>query len=327
MLRVRVLALSLVVAYPSAALAAGPPPHSASRAQYDKAQLLFEKAKKQYEGGKPKDAIDGFRKSYDVVGSPISRLFIARCLALLGQDREAFNELVEVKLDAAEEAKVEPKYAETRDAAEQERGELEARVAVVRVRATTDGGAGQLTIGGASIPARAWAEPLAVAPGSIEVVLSSSSRTDRRVVEARVGQPVEVALSTRADAPPPPVAKGPSEAELAAESRRKSLRTGAYVSAAVGAAGVVTFAVAGSLARSKYNSLHDSCGGGCDPSKQSDIDSGRRTTTIANVGLVVGAVGAVAGATLFVLSRPTTESPARTAVSVGPGWVGVDGRF
>ena len=327
MLRARVFALGLVIASPAMAFAAGPSPHAASRAQYDKAQALFEKAKRQYEGGKAKDAIDGFRKSYDVVGSPISRLFIARCLVVLGQELEAFNELVQVKLDAVDEAKIEPKYSETRDAADQERSELEAKVAVVRVRVTADDDA-TLTIGGVVVPRRGWAEPMAVGAGPVDVVLTSAARTDKRTVQARVGAPVEVALSTREPAPAAAaVATGPTEGQLAAERRRQTLRTGAYVAAGVGAAGVVTFAVAGSIAKSNFNSLQDSCAGRCDPSKQSDVDSGRRTTTIANIGLVVGAVGVAAGATLFVLSRPTTEAPASTAVSVGPGWVSVDGRF
>lgn len=310
------------------ALAAGPPPHGASRAQFEKAQTFFEKAKKQYETGKIADALEGFKKSYEIVASPISRLYLARALVLLGREREGFNELVQVRLDAAIEAASDPKYNETRAAAEQERTELEAKVAVVRVRA--DGGDdATLTVAGASVARAAWGEPIALAPGKIEVVLASPSRTEKRTVEVRVGAPSEVAISVRASTAVAIAEAPPSDAAESAERRRRTLRTGAYVAAGVGVVGAIGFVAFGSIARSKFNSLKDQCAGPCDASRQGEIDAGKRDTTLANVGLVVGVVGVAAGVTLFALSAAKEGAPpaASAKLEAGAGWVGVSGRF
>lgn len=328
---VAVLVLAAGLAAPAVGSAAGVPPNSATRDQYVKAQTLFEKSKKLFEKGKVAESLDGFRKSYDIVASPISHLFIARCLVSAGQEREAFNEMSIVMTEAAAAAVKDPKYGETREAAEQERSELAPKLALVVPRVGKSGDDATLTVAGVAIARERWSEPYAVAPGPVEVVLSAGGKSDRRSVTVATGERKEVGVAI--GEPPPVVSSspsGPSEDELARERRRASMRTAAYVAGGVGVAGLATFAIAGSIARSKYDSLKDECGGGpCDASRKDDVASGRRTATIANVGLIVGAVGVAAGTTLFVLSGSSKKEPSAvsTEVAAAPGWVEVRGRF
>ena len=90
-------------------------------------------------------------------------------------------------------------------------------------------------------------------------------------------------------------------------------------------AGLLTFTIAGLMAHSTYGDLQNSCGGGCPPSKEGEISSGKTQQTLANVGLVVGLVGVAAGATLFVLSLHHDAPGPSAAVVVGPAWLGVRG--
>ncbi len=62
---------------------------------------------------------------------------------------------------------------------------------------------------------------------------------------------------------------------------------GSWITGGVGLAGVATFAVFGSIAKSKANEL-DECLPHCPESLRSTADEGKRNQTIANIGLVVG---------------------------------------
>jgi hypothetical protein len=113
------------------------------------------------------------------------------------------------------------------------------------------------------------------------------------------------------------------------------MRTMAYVSGGVGLVGLAAFGVFGAMSNAKYSDLQSSCPGNhCTPDRSSDIDNGRTFQTIANVGLVVGAVGVATSAVLFIISPSHKEKgkerpkhDAETAVGFGFGSVQVRGRF
>lgn len=106
------------------------------------------------------------------------------------------------------------------------------------------------------------------------------------------------------------------------------MRLGAYIAGGVGVLGLATFAVSGAMASSTYNDLNHTCGNGpCPSSKSGEISSGRTQETLANVGLVVGALGVGAGVTLFVLSMPRGAQGASTGIVVSPAWAGLRGTW
>jgi hypothetical protein len=92
-----------------------------------------------------------------------------------------------------------------------------------------------------------------------------------------------------------------------------------------GAAGMVTFAVAGSMANSRYDSINAACGGKrcTDPTYSSQIAGGRTLDIVADVGLGVGIAGVVAGTMMVVFGGPP-KKPAVERAAFAP-WVGADG--
>ena len=104
------------------------------------------------------------------------------------------------------------------------------------------------------------------------------------------------------------------------------MRTVGYTSLGLGAAGLVGFAVVGSLALAQKSKLEDHCPNtSCSPMYRDEVDRYDTLRTISTVTLVAGASLAVVGAG-FLLMRPT-ERPERAELTpfIGVGSVGVRG--
>ncbi|MEO8877009.1 MAG: hypothetical protein ABI461_15560, partial [Polyangiaceae bacterium] len=115
------------------------------------------------------------------------------------------------------------------------------------------------------------------------------------------------------------------------EFDRTSLRPYAYVAGGIGAAGLLTFVIAGVLSNSTYGDLQNTCGNAACPASMSDeISRGKTEQTIANVGLVFAILGVGTGAALYVISMPPKDSKSTTA-SISPvvsvGYAGLRGSF
>ncbi len=81
------------------------------------------------------------------------------------------------------------------------------------------------------------------------------------------------------------------------------------------------------MSNSTYSDLQAQCHGPCSSGagNQDEINRGKTEQTVADVGLVVGLVGAAAAVTLFVMSLPTKSD--KVSAVVGPTWIGVKGEF
>lgn len=314
-------------AQPKPAKAAAP--HSAE-ADAKKAQVLFIKGSDLYKAKKYGLALEQFRLSYATVASPNSHLYIARCLAALGETRNAWLEFDKVIDEATERAKTEDRFLQTRDSAKVERDELAPRLAIVNFNVLHADPSSTLRVGAHDVPRARWGHPFPLDPGSVEAVVQTPGRPafvvplsvgpgDRREVSIDLNAPV--AAGPRRDAGPPP-----------RRGKTSVLRPISYVAAGIGVIGFGMFAVGGALTLSTYASLEKKCGGerACPPGEaDSDVSAGKTQQTIANVGLVVGIVGVATGATLFALSlrKPARDSQATTHLVVGPSWGGVQGTF
>ena len=113
------------------------------------------------------------------------------------------------------------------------------------------------------------------------------------------------------------------------------MRTTGVVVAGVGVVGLVTGAVLGLVANGKYDDARARCADGsrgCPPGAVTDSDSAYGMATGATVVFVVGAVAAAGGAALVLFSPSSSPSPASAArasaaLVVGPGTLGVNGRW
>ncbi len=115
--------------------------------------------------------------------------------------------------------------------------------------------------------------------------------------------------------PPPPPQEEPS-------------RVPAYAALGVGVVGVGIGTVFGVMASSKKGDLEDRCPNKiCTTDPADDIDSGKTLGTVSTVGFIVGGVGLIAGAYLFLTAGPKRTATTKVSPFVGLGSAGVTGRF
>jgi hypothetical protein len=302
-----------------------------------KAQDLFEKGLALRKAKKYALALEQFRASYATVPSPNSRLNIARCMNELGDHVDAYLEFTAVADEASARAATEPRYAKTRDTAILERDEVAKKIAVVTVTVEHPEAAASLKIGGREAPRDTWGKPFPAKPGPVEVIVYSTAGPPvTENVETSAGDKKDVTIDAQAGGPVPPEGgNGDGTVTVEPPSSREGLRPFAYIAGGIGLVGFGVFTVAGIMANGTYSDLEDKCGTSpCPPEYAEDVDSGKTQQTIANVGLIVGAVGIAAGATLFVLSITGGDSSAEPQADstsaqllVGPGYAGVRGTF
>jgi hypothetical protein len=313
-----------------AAQADGVLPPAATPVQREQAQARFLRGKdlltkKQYE-----DALGELRASHEIVASPNTRLQIARCLLAMEKTIEAYAEFGRAAIEAKELAGQDKRYERAYDAALAERAELEPRLGFVSLTIANATDETTVNVAGEEIRPAAWNEPVPVQPGAAEIsVLTPGHEPIKRAVTLAAGERLSLALDalsgdrTVAEPPAPPPPPPPRPPEVQGSSW---MRTGSYVAGGVGVAGLATFAVFGLLAKSTYDDLNASCmGGPCAANKVSEISSGKTDQTVANVGLVLGLVGAGTGAALFVLSMPKASRLPNVAIAASPGWIGIRG--
>ena len=313
-----VFAVALASLAPARAEAAGVDPGAATPVQREQAQARFARGRQLYDGARYADAADEFRASNDIVASPNARLYLARALREQGRNVEAYVEFGRTVVEAGEHSKDDMRYNKAGAAARTERDALAPKIGFLVVRVQNASPETTLRIAGSEIRRAAWEEPAPVMPGANEVVVETPGHeAAHETVTLTAGERKEISLdaglpAAPAPAPPPPVAT---------PAPRPNLRPYAYVAGGVGAAGLVTFAVAGLLSNSAYSDLSSSCPQNrCPADKAGSISSGRTEQTIANVGLVVGVLGIAAGVTLYVIGAPAKT--ATTGLVVTPGGVG-----
>jgi hypothetical protein len=129
------------------------------------------------------------------------------------------------------------------------------------------------------------------------------------------------------NAPPPP---SPSDPEPEEDSG--GLSPLVYVGFGIGAAGFVTWGIAGGISLANRSTLSDECPGDvCSSEQQDTIDSGEAAGHAATVGMIVGFAGATLGVIGLLLPTGEGDDGEEEQVSVrpllGPGTIGLGGRF
>jgi hypothetical protein len=320
----------------SVAAASGVAPGEATPAQKAEAMAHFTAGKQAIEQKNGEKAALELRASLEVVNSPNARLVLARALRDSGSLGDAWTEYGRTIGDATKLAATEDRYAKTADAATLERGELAPRLAFVVVALAHAPAGATLKAAGRPVSADESSGPIPVPAGAVDVVLLDASGKElaRQTVSAATGQKTAVALDAQPQLAPRPATE-PAQSEKRDEahvaetppatSGGSKLRPYSYVVGGIGVAGLALFAAYGIIDNSTYSDLQSSCPhNACPPAKQSEVDAGRTQQTVANVSLVVGAVGVAAGVTLFVLSL-SPKSSTSAGLVLAPGYLGLRG--
>lgn len=290
-----------------------------------KALDLFKKGQALFNKDKFGEALPLFRESYALVASPNSQIYIARCLTGTGDSVGAYLEYNALIADV--DARNDPKYAPARENAVKERDDVAGKIGLLTVTVSGAAPGTRLSVAGHDIASDKWGKPIPVAPGSVEVsVVTPPGVPQTQQVELHAGEKKDFSIAASG-------APSGTATTTAPPGSRAWMRPVSYAAAGVGVAGFIVFGITGGLATSAYSELDKKCGPGsatraCPSDLKSTIDNGKTEQTLANVGLVVGAVGLATGVTLFVLSRTGKKDDApKQSLVVGPSYVGVHGTF
>lgn len=325
--------LALALLSPARSSAADPPGAAAANAakeHFDTAQTLFDQ--KKYEA-----ALVLFRQAYEKSKSPNARLMVARCHLALGRLADAHDELTATVAEAAGKAESEPKYARTRDAAAAELAPLEAKVGkLVLTFASSQPGA-KVTVNGARVPASKLGVPMAVLPGTVEIVAEGvGPQPVKRTETISAGQtrtivlgPPAAAPATTATSEAPPDATATATAapppEPPGATTGGGVRIAGFVVTGIGAAGMVLFGVSAATAEGKLAQLEKECGGArcTDPRYAEVVDSGKMFDLLANIGLGAGIAGLAGGTAMIIFGGPKAANTGSATVRIAPYGAGL----
>lgn len=334
--------LPLLVATP---VLAGPPKTAAaSETPKDKARSLAQDGIKAFEAGNHQQALDLFTQAESLFHAPVHGLFMARANAGLGKlvaAKALYAKVAAESLDAS----APPAWVSARDAAKKELDEIDHRIPRIVLTVTpADAPELSVTMNDVALPSPVGGS-IEVDPGTYVFKARSRELSASSKVEAKERATVNVRLALGALSPVPtapvPETEGPKR------PRPSPLRPVALGAIAVGGVAVVAGAVVGGLSakkRSDANSAFDACEvkygkRQCQGPEEANVKSLDKSATAmgnAGVGLIAGgAAVAAAGVVLFLVSGPKGDAaPTRTGralpavlPSVGPGFLGIDGRF
>lgn len=284
----------------------------------------FTEATKLYKAGRLAEALPAFEALASETASPNAALYVGHCLKGLGKLADAYRAFE----GSARGAGNEERYAETRSAALSELAELGLRVGKLVVSPVETPEGLLVKLDGASLDPAAFGVHRVLEPGEHQVEAEAPDhdpivQTIR--LEGGETRTVTLYLKRREAAPAPPPPPSP------ARDTHTALKVGGFVAAGVGTVGLATFVVAGLGAQGVHDELEAECGKvPClDAKHRDDADRGHSLQTVANVGLVVGIVGAAASGALFYFGYRDATSEPTVGLSVQPRGVSASlrGRF
>lgn len=294
------------------------------------AQQRFTRGTALYDAHDYAHALEEFRASIALFGSPNTRLYLGRCLRELGRFDEAVPEFERAVREAADRALQDPRYRQTRDAAQAELSQAEARVGRLTLTIPDIPASASVRVNGREVPVAALGIAIPVMPGALAIVVEAPGfEREERSAEVAVGREATVSVALRrlpepavvaptvVDTTPPPTAPPP---------RRGPPRALGWIGVGVGAVGFAGFAGFYVLASGRFDDFGQRCPvTPCSAVSLGEVDEGRTYQILTNVSLGVGIAGAAAAITLFAIGRSSNPPP--VSVAIGPRSLGVGGTF
>jgi hypothetical protein len=280
--------------------------------------------------GKYEEARDLFERAYQIVPAPTVALLRGRALEHLGKLVEAAESYETAKRTPLDQNS--PEAFRTAQA-EAQRELLRLQPQIPKISALVSGVpqdyAGlEVKLDDKPLPRALVGATLPVNPGEHLLMVSVDDTVhDTRRITVSTGQKVKVLLRVEVPekralvppAAPPPPAPAPGD-------ERKLL---GWASLGLGGVGFITGIVAGLAMLGFKAELDDRCRPLCRASMEDELRRFRFTRTVSAVGYGVGFVGLGAGTALLLLDPVAAKPEASRALvpALGPGSVGVRGRF
>jgi hypothetical protein len=301
---------------------AAPPPEDAGADKNAQAVELGRTGLDAYQVGDWAKAFQAFDEAERVSHSPVFLLYMARCQRNQGALLAARELYARASADVPATAP-EPWHRAMEDA-RREAADVAARVPSVLFYARSDGPAiAELAVDGKPYAPNVEIE---LDPGAHRVVAKgtdgSTAELSISVEERRRRVPHAFTLATArkpvapvAPVPPPAPASKPAPPPDIDETESSS-NVPAYVTGAIGLAGVAVGAVTGLVAMIKLNEIKAKCdvnGNGCDPADEPKMDSVITFANVSTVSFIVGGVGLGASAVLFLTEPAAPRAGARAS--------------
>jgi hypothetical protein len=295
--------------------------------RYKEGRALIEK--KQYE-----EALRELSASYEMLDSPNTLLLMAHAERELGRKAEAAALYEKVIADANDRvARGEERFEKTAADAQGWLDKLSQNLGKITISVSGAPEGTTVRVDGKAVDAARTSEDTMKVDaiwwtaGTVKVEATTADGATRSMnAEIPKGGPATVALDlgdSARDQAPPPVDDAASFDSKNLEG--KSIPTASWVTGGIGVAGLATFAIFGSMAKSKSSDL-DACSPRCPESERDVADAGKRDQTVANVGLAVGGIGLAAAAGFYIFQSSEPEA-GTVDVGVAPTGVLVRGTF
>lgn len=310
------LVLAFTVVTSSSPAVADPEPDAIEAARHEFAEGTSHCQAKRWQ-----EALRAFERSHSLVASPNTELMIARCLRELGRRADASVAYATAAAEAKQRvAKGEAKYAQTAEAATAEGAAVRSQLGTIRVHVSRPAGV-TLTIDDKEVALSADGRAIVLHdPGVAAVaVKDESGAVQRQTVTVTAGANVEMEFTIQAPKPEPKEAAAKDrpvvhdEPAPAPPKPHSGSRTWAWPAAigagALTAAGLGTFIGFGLSSQATYDDLVERCGGvgQCGPEHRAEADSGEQAQMIANIGLGVAAVAAVATVVFVIVGLKSSD--------------------
>lgn len=336
------LALALLTCPPPAhAQFADEPSEGPTAADKETARNLMDLGRTKYAEGDYEAALDAFRGADKIMGVTSTGLWMGKSLNALGRLVEARDKLLEVaRIPPGDNES--PVLREAREEAAALQLDVADRIPELElvIEGLVEPARPTITIGQSEVPLSTIHLPRKVDPGRHTIVATAPGHFDLKLeitVAERERQKVTLLFKTNGEPITPPEPDPVAGPDRGDEGMSGWVVTG-IVAGSVGAAGLILGAVTGGLSLSKASSAKENCVDGlcpADPDKESDRDASVTLAHVSTTGFVIGGVGAAVAAVALVMELTGDDGGAdamaddaiRVTPLIGPGFVGVQGRF
>lgn len=310
--------------------AAGVAVTTATPAELNEAKGPYSEGVKAMGAGRFEDAVNSFKRSYDIVASPNSRLMLGRALVKVNRLVEAYQSFEETMSQATELAASQKKYQKTAESAKKELEDLKSELAFVTVIPGTE-----VSLGGRRLTAAEWGRPQPVMPGTVTIeIKSADGRAREKELKLEPGLTKVLTADLTATGSYRAKRGKADEKEDGGEAGEGSSPAGAfsrkqvgYVAGGVGALGIVSFLGLKIMAESVFGDPKKDCDGAvCSKTDLTNAQSKGTLEGMSYVSLVVGVAGLGAGAYLVLTDKKSTSSGS-TALQISPGSVSISRSF
>jgi hypothetical protein len=276
-------------------------------------------------------------KAYRALKVPSLGLWSARALVKVDKLIEAGERYQEVqRLDSAGGDRAVQEQARADAAKELEQLSPQIPNLVIAI-AGADAERTRITIDGVALNTALVGEKRPVNPGQHRIEASSGAEAVSGAIQLALGQ--TKTFTIRFGAAPaggephaPPVSQATDTAEAskpasATGSNHSGRRTVGFVTIAVGGAGLVLGGITGAMAMAKKNEIDDNprCKNNlCERTEWSLVESYSSLRTMSSIGFIAGAV-VLTGGVVLLLTAP--NDPEQTALTIGPGSLGLSRSF